>query len=75
MDNLDHMNPKINILLTHLYENAVVISASRQSWEVEDPTDRENPEYCLYRAPKLRIGHLTERDTFLVTKHVVDNAF
>jgi len=75
LDHLDHVTPKINSFLTILYERALVISASRQSWEVDDYTFWGNLAYCLYLTPKLRVEQLSRRDTLLQMKHITGDAF
>lgn len=71
LDHLENVTPKINAFLTVLYEKALVISASRQSWELTDYAFRGKLDYCLYLTPKLRIENLSRQDTFLLIKRLV----
>ncbi|WP_333653186.1 hypothetical protein [Dissulfurispira sp.] len=64
LDHLEYVTPRINSLLTALYERVPVITASRQSWDLEDYAFRGNLAYCLYLAPKLRIENLKRKDAF-----------
>jgi len=66
LDHLENVTPKVNSFLRVLYEKTVVITASRQSWEIRDLNSRGRLEYCLYLAPKLRIENLSPRDAFLL---------
>jgi len=75
LDHLDHVTPKINAFLVPLYERALVISASRQSWEVADYTFRGNLEYCLYLTPKLRIENLSRRDISHLMRVIAGDRF
>ena len=61
LDHLECVTPKINGFLTTLYEKALVISASRQSWELSDYSFKGRLDYCLYLIPKLRLENLKRR--------------
>ncbi|HBR21649.1 MAG TPA: hypothetical protein DD713_03645 [Nitrospiraceae bacterium] len=71
LDHLEYVTPKINAFLTVLYEKALVISASRQSWELTDYAFRGKLDYCLYLTPKLGVENLSRQDTFLLIKRLV----
>ncbi len=51
LDHLEYVTPKINGFLTTLYEKALVLSASRQSWELTDYGFMGRLDYCLYLIP------------------------
>lgn len=74
LDHLENVTPKINSFLTVLYEKALVISASRQSWELTDYAFRGKLDYCLYLTPKLRVENLSRHDTFLLLKRLAGDA-
>ena len=74
LDHLEYVTPRINSLLTVLYEKALVITASRQSWVVDDYTFWGNLEYRLYLTPKLRIENLSKQDAFLLMKNIAGDA-
>lgn len=61
LDHLEYVTPKVNGFLTTLYEKALVISASRQSWELSDYSFKGRLDYCLYLIPKLRLENLKRR--------------
>jgi hypothetical protein len=75
LNHLEYVTPKINSFLTALYEKALVITASRQSWEITDYSFLGNLGYCLYLTPKLRIENLSKHDTFSLMKHIVGDNF
>lgn len=62
LDHLEYVTPKINGFLTTLYEKALVISASRQSWELSDYSFMGRLDYCLYLIPKLSIENLKRKE-------------
>ena len=73
LDHLEYVTPRINSLLTALYERVPVITASRQSWDLEDYAFRGNLAYCLYLAPKLRIENLKRKDAFALMERLCNN--
>ncbi len=68
LDHLEYVTSKMNGFLTTLYEKALVLSASRQSWELTDYSFRGRLDYCLYLVPKLSIGNLKKNDAFVLMK-------
>jgi hypothetical protein len=70
LDHLENVTPRVNSFLSVLYERTVVITASRQSWEIRDPNSRGRLEYCLYLTPKLRIENLSPKDAFLLMENI-----
>ena len=70
LDHLENVTPKVNSFLSVLYEKTVVITASRQSWEIRDLNSRGRLEYSLYLAPKLRIENLSPKDAFLLMENI-----
>lgn len=66
LDHLEYVTPKINGFLTTLYEKALVISASRQSWELTDYGFMGRLDYCLYLIPKLSIENLKRKEAFVL---------
>ena len=66
LDHLEYVTPKINGFLSILYEKALVITASRQSWVLADYRFRGNLEYCLYLTPKLHVSNLSRQDAHLL---------
>jgi hypothetical protein len=70
LDHLEYVTPKINGFLTILYERALVITASKQSWELTDYRFRGNLGYCLYLTPKLYISKLSRHDTHLLMERL-----
>ena len=73
LDHLEYVTPKINGFLTTLYEKVLVISASRQSWELTDYAFRGKLDYCLYLTPKLKIENLKRKDAFILMEHLYNN--
>lgn len=73
LDHLEYVTPKINSFLTALYENALVITASRQSWEITDYAFRGRLDYCLYLTPKLMIENLKKKDAFVFMEYLYDS--
>jgi len=73
LDHLEYVTPKINGFLTTLYGKALVISASRQSWELVDYSFRGNLAYHLYLIPKLRIENLKEKESFALMENLSSN--
>ena len=65
LDHLEHVTPRMHAFLTPLYEQALVITASRQSWVLDDYTFWGNLAYCLYLTPKLSVESLKKKDTFV----------
>jgi AAA+ ATPase superfamily predicted ATPase len=72
LDHLEYVTPKINAFLTVLYEKALVISASRQSWELADYAFRGKLDYCLYLTPKLRIENLQKKEAVIFIEYLCD---
>ncbi|GAB4413392.1 MAG: hypothetical protein OHK0032_09450 [Thermodesulfovibrionales bacterium] len=72
LDHLEHVTPKINSFLTALCENALVITASRQIWEITDYSFKGRLDYCLYLTPKLRIENLKRKDAFVFMEYLYD---
>lgn len=66
LDHLEYVTPRINGFLYVLYENALVITASRQSWDLADYSFKGRLGYCLYRVPKLRVENLKRREALLL---------
>lgn len=75
LDHLEYVTPRLNGLLSVLYKKTLVISASRQSWVLDDYTFWGNLEYCLNLTPKIRIENLSRQETFLLMKGVAGDAF
>jgi len=73
LDHLEYVTPKVNGFLTTLYEEAFVISASRQSWELADYRSKGKLANCLYLIPKLRIENLSRNDAHLLMEHIYGN--
>ena len=70
LDHLENVTPKVNSFMRVLYEKTVVITASRQSWEIRDMNSSGRLEYCLYLAPKLRMENLPPKDAFLLMQNI-----
>jgi nucleoside-triphosphatase THEP1 len=70
LDHLEYVTPKINGFLTVLYEKALVITASKQSWELTDYGFKGNLAYCLYLTPKLKLSNLPKEDAYLLMEHL-----
>ncbi|MEJ2313697.1 MAG: hypothetical protein P8Y85_02750 [Nitrospirota bacterium] len=66
LDHLECVTPKINGFLHVLYENALVINASRQSWDLADYSFKGRRDYCLYLVPKLRVENLRRKEALLL---------
>jgi|GEM_PF-1297026 len=66
LDHLEYVTPRINGFLTILYEKATVITASRQSWNIEDYSFAGRLDYCLYLIPKLKLEYLKRKDAFVL---------
>jgi hypothetical protein len=73
LNHLEYVTPKINSFLTALYEKALVITASRQSWEITDYAFKGNLNYCLYLSPKLKITHLLKKDAYLLMEYLYES--
>jgi hypothetical protein len=73
LDHLEYVTPRIHALLRVLYEKALVITASRQSWELSDYNFRGKLDYCLYLVPKLRIENLRKKDAFALMENLYDS--
>jgi hypothetical protein len=71
-DHLETVTPKINSLLTSLYEHATVITASRQSWELLDYGFRGNLGFSLYLVPKVRLENLAKKDAYALMEYWYD---
>ncbi len=72
LDHLEYVTPKINAFLSSLYEKSVVISASKQSWEITDYNFRGKLDYCLYLIPKLRIENLPKKESLTLIRHLYE---
>ncbi|GBD99239.1 archaeal ATPase [bacterium BMS3Abin07] len=70
LDHLDNVTPRINSFLSVLHEKTVVITASRQSWEIRDFKCRGNLGYSLYLTPKLRIENLGREAAFILMENI-----
>jgi hypothetical protein len=55
LDHLEYVTPKINAFLT-LKDRAVIITASRQSWDIADYNFYARLDYCLWLLPKYFTG-------------------
>lgn len=66
LDHLEYVTPRIDGFLTTLCDKALVISASRQSWELTDYTFMGRLDYLLYRMPKLSIENLKRKEAFVL---------
>lgn len=63
LDHLEYVTPMMHAFLVPLYERALVLTASRQSWELTDYAFKGKLAYhCLYLLPKLRIDNLKRID-------------
>jgi len=74
MDHLENVTPKINSFLSPLYERAMVITASRQSWEIADYSFRGRLDYSLYLIPKLRVENLQKKEALSLMQNLYDDA-
>jgi hypothetical protein len=74
-DHLEHVTPKINALLSPLKDVAVLITASRQSWDLKDYNFTACLDYCLWLLPKVKIGKLSKNDTFSLMKLIAEDSF
>lgn len=75
LDHLECVTPKINSFLTALYEKALVITASRQSWELTDYGFKGNLVYRLFLIPKFKIENLSKEDSFSLMERLAGGAF
>ena len=73
LDHLEYVTPKINAFLTPLKDRAVIITASRQSWEFTDYQFKGNLNYCLYLFPKLKVANLSRTDAYLLMEYLHEN--
>ncbi len=74
LDHLESVTPRINAFLTPLKDLAIIITASRQSWEMSDYNFTACLEYCLWLLPKVRIKNLSKYDSFLLTMQTIGEA-
>jgi len=56
-----------------LYDQAVVITASRESWEIIDSALKGKLDYYLYLVPKLRIENLKKKEAFALMENLYCN--
>lgn len=69
IDHCEPVTPRLNSLLTALYDRVPVITASRESWDLSDYSFRGRLAYDrLYLAPKLRVDYLEKHDSIAVMK-------
>jgi len=73
LDHLEYVTPKINAFLTPLKDRAVIITASRQSWELTDYQFKGNLNYCLYLFPKLKVANLSRGDAYSLMEYLYEN--
>jgi hypothetical protein len=73
LDHLDYVTPRIHALLRALYKKTLIITASRQSWELTDYNFRGKLEYCLYLIPKLRIENFKKKEAFVFMENLYDS--
>ncbi|MBM4140774.1 MAG: ATP-binding protein [Nitrospira sp.] len=73
LDHLEHVTPKINAFLTPLKDVAMIITASRQSWELTDYNFKGKLSYCLYLVPKLKVTNLSKRNAYLLMEYLYKN--
>jgi len=71
LDHLDCVTPRINTFLTPLKDRAVMITASRQSWDIADYHFFARLDYCLWLLPKVQIKNLSKNDAFLLMKQII----
>jgi len=71
LDHLDCVTPRINTFLTPLKDRAVMITASRQSWDIADCNFFARLDYCFWLLPKVQIKNLSKHDSFLLTKQTI----
>lgn len=73
LDHLEYVTPRMHAFLVPLYERALVISASRQSWELTDYAFKGKLDYhSLYLMPKLRVDNLRRKDAFVFMEYLYD---
>jgi len=70
LDHIKDVTPRLNSFLSILYEKALVITASRKSWEIKDYDFMSRLDYSLNLIPKLRIENLQKKDSFLFMEHL-----
>lgn len=69
IDHCEPVTPRLNSLLTALYDRVPVITASRESWDLADYSFRGSLAYDrLYLAPKLRVDYLEKHHSITVLK-------
>jgi hypothetical protein len=73
LDHLEYVTPKINSFLSVLYEKTLIITASRQSWEITDYKFKGKLSYCLYLVPKLRVMNLPRMDAYLLMEYLYES--
>jgi hypothetical protein len=73
LDHIEYVTPKINGFLTTLYEKALVITASRQSWELSDYGFKGRLDYSPYLIPKLLIENLKRKDALVLMESLCRN--
>lgn len=75
LDHLEYVTPKINSFLGVLYEKTLVITASRQSWEITDYKFKGKLSYCLYLIPKLRVINLPRTDAYILMEYLYESMY
>jgi hypothetical protein len=75
LDHLDCVTPRINTFLTPLKDRAVMITASRQSWDIVDYHFFARLDYCLWLLPKVKIKNLSTHDAFSFMEQTMGDAF
>jgi len=73
LDHLEYVTPKINSFLSVLYEKTLVITASKQSWEITDYKFKGKLSHCLYLVPKLRVTNLSRTGAYLLMEYLYDS--
>lgn len=75
LDHLECVTPRINSFLTLLYEKTLVISASRQSWDLTDYAFKGNFDCHLFLIPKLAIKNLSRDDAVALMERAGGETF
>lgn len=75
LDHLEYVTPKINAFLTPLKDRAVIITASRQSWDIADYRFSARLDYCLWLLPKVQIKNLSRHEAFLLMKQIIGDTY
>ncbi|MDA8156738.1 MAG: ATP-binding protein [Actinomycetota bacterium] len=70
LDHLECVTPRINGFLSILYEQCLVISASRQNWEYLDYGFKGHIGYALNFVPKLKIENLSKTDALTLMEQI-----